>query len=250
MNKPRSTWKLISGRAALAAIGVTSLVVTTAALPVTPAKEAASRWAGTLSIESVRELRTAASLRGLPPEYRRALYDRSGSAAEKADFWRGLFAEFRSTHRLAPDQAALLTRAEAFLVPRTFEGRATPALQQEIIEVAQAIQDSLGRDAVKHLFYASGPVSKSSGLQLTEQLKYSWRNGALRNATRWVVPTLFASMHCNCAVGAGDNGSNCGYEMHCGWNEEHCPMSEWTTWGCGPWWMSPCNGTCSYAIPS
>ena len=70
----------------------------------------------------------------------------------------------------------------------------------------------------------------------------------LQNAANFVTPKLLARFEgCECSVGAyPDIDEDCRKlgKRTCEFSETYCPEILWTTAGCGPWWLSPCDGHC------
>jgi hypothetical protein len=240
----------IARRLVFVLVTLSSTTVAVAALPVARVDSGAADWAARLSPGELRSA-TASGAVPLPSEYRRAVYNRLVTAEDRASFWQGEFARFKALHTLSAEQGDVVERARALAVPATFLGARTPEGNfDQLSRAVEAIRGALGPQAVRELFYAAGP-GQASALPLGERLRYVWRTAGLRMKLALVVPVLHAyDSGCNCAVGGPDDGSNCGYEQHCYWNEQLCPQSEWTEWGCGPWWLSPCDGHCAYGPPA
>lgn len=158
-----------------------------------------------------------------------------------------MFDSYREHHQLTRRQSDILDRGERMLTPDVLAVGLSGAALQEVQAIAADVRSEIGANAAAELFESAGPITSArSALPFAERLAYSWRTSSVRVAIARATPFVEADIVCNCAVGGPDDGSNCGNEMHCFFDDNTCPQSAWTTSGCGPWWESPCDGTCSF----
>jgi hypothetical protein len=200
------------------------------------------KWAESLSKEDARAFVVNGAWKRMPVEYRRALYSTLGGPADRAEFWRAVLDSYRASGPFSPEQSAVLDRVRNMIQPSLFSERPKPETRKKLTELASIVRDALGPTAVKTLFQASeAGHTISDGLPLAERIRY----GLHANAVGRLVVTLYAS-GCRCSVGAYPQGQDedCGVGGFTCVFGEICPESEWTSSGCGPWWLSPCDGTC------
>ena len=256
------TIKTRTGRAGLRRAVLIATVLSTALaalllLPTGTVGAGAHDWVMSLPREAQAQLTTPGRLGALPVEYRKALFATLEGGEQKAAFWRSVFAHYRHQNRLSSTQESALRAAESHLTASFFAaGKRKPS--PELLAAMNRVREALGVGAERELFRYAGPHSSTGkGLATGERLSYLWRSRLqplLVAAGSPLIGTVNARFGvCQCSVGAYSGiDEDCWELYHNGWPKLYdchfdllnCPQGAWTEAGCGPWWMSPCDGVC------
>lgn len=236
------TVRMAARRGLAGFVTVAGIIVAAAAAPTESVESGATTWSQSLSTPELLEWTRPDRLAGIPIDYRRAVFHALRSAEERVEFWRRPFRSYRETHVLSPGQHSALARAEALLTPEWFGEPLSETRRAVLIEVHEAVAGALGTEAALQLFQSAGrDLYATAALPVAERLRYAWRTGRSESVVRvlgYVVPALRAAS-CNCNKAYGD----CYYYQNCGCGPYACDP---TTWGCGRWWLEPCDALCSY----
>jgi hypothetical protein len=191
-----------------------------------------SAWVTSLSPEARSEALT--SVETLPLEFRRALL-KELSPAERSDVWRQAIDRFTTRVDLDNSQQALLRQVWDLASPDTFSGKS------EKLAVVQAlsrqVKEQIGEEAYRELFSTAGPTKNvvQPQLPLIASLRTWVRNVAIVNAD-------FTS--CNCYH---QNAVDCTGET---WFCSELQGCEFSYFGCGTWYLEPCDAYCIKPPPS
>lgn len=217
---------------------VVGLLVAAVAIPVQPVRGGARAWAKSLSDSSRLEIVRSGRLQGLPVVYRQALFSELRTPAERAEAWRGVFAAFRQTRTISPQEDRILARAEALISPELFAGRRTAAQRAAIAEVRQEIERRLGNDAMRYLYKSFGPTGDvTTAMPVGERALWAIRT--VSDSTPYLGRLNASIRDCYCNR-AADN--DCSGGQHCRSPQECNEREPW--WGCGD--ADWCDALCSF----